>query len=79
MQSTSYKMLGWVNHKLESRFLGEISTISDIQMIPPHMAQSEEELKSVFMRVTEKSEKANLKLNIYTTKIMASSPSHHGK
>ena len=67
-------MLGWVNHKLESRFLGEISTISDIQMIPPYMAQSEEELKSVFMRVTEKSEKANLKLNIYTTKIMASDP-----
>ena len=72
-------MLGWVNHKLESRFLGEISTISDIQMIPPYMAQSEEELKSVFMSMTEKSEKANLKLNIYTTKIMASSLSHHGK
>ena len=30
MQSTSYKMLGWMNHKLESRLLGEISTISDI-------------------------------------------------
>ena len=34
MQSTSYKMLGWMTHKLESRFLGEISTTSAIQMIP---------------------------------------------
>ena len=35
MQSTLYKMLGWVNHKLESRFPGEISETSDMQMIPP--------------------------------------------
>ena len=34
MQSTSYEMLGWMTHKLESRFLGEISTTSAIQMIP---------------------------------------------
>ena len=34
IQSTSCKMLGWMNHKLESRFLGEISTTSDMQMIP---------------------------------------------
>ena len=33
MQSTSCEMLGWVKHKLESRFLGEISTTSDMQMI----------------------------------------------
>ena len=33
-QSTSYKMLGWMNHKLESRLPGEISTTSDMQMIP---------------------------------------------
>ena len=32
IQSTSYKMLGWMNHKLESRLLGEISTTSDMQM-----------------------------------------------
>ena len=32
MQSTSYKMLGWMKHKLESRFLGEISITSCIQM-----------------------------------------------
>ena len=34
MQSTSYEMTGWMIHKLESRLLGEISTISDMQMIP---------------------------------------------
>ena len=33
-QSTSCKMLGWMNHKLESRLLGEVSTTSDMQMIP---------------------------------------------
>ena len=32
MQSTSYEMLGWKKHKLESRLLGEISIISDMQM-----------------------------------------------
>ena len=35
MQSTSCKMLGWMNRKLESRLLGETSTTSDMQMIPP--------------------------------------------
>ena len=35
MQSTSCEMPGWINHKLESRFLGEISTTSDMQMILP--------------------------------------------
>ena len=34
MQSTSYEMLGWVNHKLKSRLPGEISITSDMQMIP---------------------------------------------
>ena len=34
MQSTSCEMLGRINHKLESRLLGEISTTSDMQMIP---------------------------------------------
>ena len=33
VQSTSCEMLGWTNHKLESRFLGEISTVSDKEMI----------------------------------------------
>ena len=38
------------------------------------MAESEEELKSLLMKVKEKSEKAGLKLNIEKTKIMASGP-----
>ena len=38
------------------------------------LAESEEELKSLLMRVKEESEKAGLKLNIQKTKIMASSP-----
>ena len=38
------------------------------------MTESEEELKSLFMKVKEESEKVGLKLNIYKTKIMASSP-----
>ena len=38
------------------------------------MAESEEELKSLLMKVTEESEKAGLKLNIQKFKIMASSP-----
>ena len=46
---------------------GEISITSD-------MAESEEELKSLWMKVKEESEKVGLKLNIQKTKIMASGP-----
>ena len=35
MQSTSWGILGWMKHKLESRLLGEISITSDMQMTPP--------------------------------------------
>ena len=35
IQSASSEMPGWMAHKLESRFLGEILTTSDMQMIPP--------------------------------------------
>ena len=34
MESTSCQILGWMNHKMESRFPGEVSTTSDMQMIP---------------------------------------------
>ena len=34
MQSTSWEMLGWMTHKLESRLPGEISITSDMWMIP---------------------------------------------
>ena len=69
-------MPGWMKHKLESRFLGEISITSDMQMTPPLslFVESKEELKSPLMKVKEESEKAGLKLNIPKTKIMASVP-----
>ena len=35
MQHTSWEMLGWMKHKLESRLMGEISLTSDMQMTPP--------------------------------------------
>ena len=56
MQSTSCEMLGWRKHKLESRLPGEISIIrcADNTTL---MAESEEELKSLFMKVKEESEK----------------------
>ena len=74
MQSISCKMLGWMKHKLESRLPGETAITSDTQMKPPLMAESEEELKSLLMKVKEQHEKVGLKLNIQKTKIMASSP-----
>ena len=43
------------------------------------MAETEEELESLLMKVKEESEKVGLKLNIQKTKIMASAPSLHGK
>ena len=68
-------MLVWRKHKLESRLLGEISITSDMQMTPPPLiAESEEELKSLLMKVKEESEKVGLKLNIQKTKIMVSDP-----
>ena len=61
-----------MKHKLESRFQGEISVTSAMQMAPP--LWQKEELKSLLMKVKEESEKVVLKLNIQKTKIMASGP-----
>ena len=63
-----------MKHKLESRSQGEISITLDVQMVTILMAESEEELKSLLMKVKEESEKVGLTLNIQKTKIMASSP-----
>ena len=63
-----------MKHKLESRLLGEILLTSDTQMIPPLEAESEEELKSLLLKVKEERKKVGLKLNIQKTKIMASDP-----
>ena len=56
------------------KIVGEISITSDMQITPTLMAESEEELKSLLMKVKEESEKAGLKLNIQKIKIMASVP-----
>ena len=72
MQSTSCKMPGWINHKLESRLLGEISITSDMQMT--FYGRKERGTKSLLMKVKEETEKADLKLNIQKTRIRASSP-----
>ena len=72
-QSTSCEMPGWMKHKLESRLPGDINNLSyadDTTLI----AESEEELKSLLMKVKEESEKPGLKLNIQKAKIMASGP-----
>ena len=74
MQSISCEMLGWMKHNLESRLPGKISITSDTADDTTFMAESEEELKSLLMKVKEESEKAGLKLNIQKTKIMASGP-----
>ena len=73
MQSKSPKILGWLNHKLESRLPEEISATSDMQNATL-MAESKGELKSHLMIVKEESEKAGLKLNMQKTKTMPSLP-----
>ena len=64
-----------MKQKLESRLLGEISISSDIYTDDTTlMAESEEQLKSLLMKVKEDSEKVGLKLNIQKTKIMVFGP-----
>ena len=67
-------MLGWKKHKLESRLPGEISITSDYADNTTLMAESEEKLKSLLMKVKEESEKVDVKLNIQKKKIMAPGP-----
>ena len=74
MQSTSWETLGWKKHKLDLRFLGRnishLRYANDTTLV----AESEEGLKSLLMKVKEESEKVGLKLNIQKTKIMTSGP-----
>ena len=74
MQSTSCKMVGWVENKLESGLLGEISITSDMQMVSSLWQKTKKEPKNLLMKVKEESEKVGLKLNVQKTMIMASSP-----
>ena len=53
MLSTSYKMLGWMNHRLELRLLEEIATASDNADDTILMTESKEELKTLLMWVKE--------------------------
>ena len=71
MQSTSCEMLDWMNHKLESRLLGKCNNLrhTDDTIL---VAEIEEELNSLLMRVKEEGEKTGLKLSIQKTKTMAS-------
>ena len=61
--------------KIGGRNINNLIYADDTTLI----AESEEELKSLLMKVKEESEKVGLKLNIQKTKIMASAPSLHGK
>ena len=74
MQSTSWETWGWeetqAGIKIARRNINELRYADDTTL----MAESEEETKSLLMKVKEKSEKVGLKLNIQKMKIMASSP-----
>ena len=69
-------MPDWMKHKLEStdcqKNINNLRCADDTTL----MAESKEELKCLWIKVKEESEKAGLKLNIKKTKIMASSPNH---
>ena len=73
MQSTSHVMPGWMKHKLQSRLPEKYQYLryTDDTTL---MAENVEELKSLMMKVKEKSEKVGLKLNTQKTKMMASGP-----
>ena len=63
-----------MKHKLETRFLGQISITSDIADNTTLMAESEEELKSLSMKVKEEVKKLTLNSTFKKTKSMASGP-----
>ena len=60
MQSTSWKIPGWMKHKLESGLPGETPVTSYMQMTLSS-AENKEELKSLLMKMKEEREKAGLK------------------
>ena len=66
-------MPGWMKHKLDQdcrRNINNLRYADDTTLV----VESEEELKSLLMKVKEESEKVGLKLNFQKTKIMASGP-----
>ena len=84
MQSTSWETLGWRKHRLEEaqagikvagRNINNLRYADDTTLV----AENEEELKSLLMKVKEDNEYIGLQLTIQKTKIMALVPSLHGK
>ena len=68
-------MLAWMNHKVESRLQGEISTTSDDITL---MAESEKEIKNLLMRMNEESETAGLDSIFKKLRSWYPVPSLHG-
>ena len=68
-------MLGWMKHKIAGRNINNLRYADKTTF----MAESEEELKSLLMKVKEESERVDLKLNIQKTKIMVSGPITSGQ
>ena len=64
MQSTSWETLDWKKHKLEIKIAGRNINNLRYAYNTTLMAESEEELKSLLIKVKEESEKVGLKLNI---------------
>ena len=80
MESTSWEMPDWMKHKLESWLPGEISITSYMIVDTTLLAESEEELKSLLMKVKVESEKAGLKLKTFRKlRSWHLVPSFHGK
>ena len=79
MQSTSWETLGLEEAQAEIKIAGR--NIKNLRYADDTtlMAENEDELKSLLMKVKEESEKAGLKLDIQITKIMYPVPSLHGK
>ena len=71
MQSISCEMLGWINNKSGIKVAGR--NINNLRYADDttFMAESEEELKSLLMKVKEENEKVGLKLNIQKTKMVS--------
>ena len=67
-------MPGWMNHRLETGLQGE--NINNLRYTDDStlMAQSEEELKNLLMKVKEENENVGIIFNIHKTKIIASNP-----
>ena len=73
MQNTSCEVPGWMKHKMKSRLPGKINNLryaGDTTL----WQKAKKKLKSLLMKVEDKSDKAGLKLDIQKMKIMASGP-----